>query len=269
MTRPRESSQGGSAANPQGGSFGERPIRAGEGSRGRGAARFGGSGLSLPGLALLYFLAAPALPALPQGDVELLVAGAIGLLLVAAATLSLLPAWDSPFALVLLGLGAGLLAAALNSAGVGAGANVVEALLAAAVGLLFARALAAPALALAVPPFVALIDAWSVASGPTQRLLEGGTQAGDPLSFDVPAWGERGSAGHVGLVDALFLAMFAGWVSRHDLRRGLTICSMVAGLIAALVLGVALDRAIPALPLIAAGFLLPNADRLWRRQRHV
>jgi len=30
MTRLRESSRRGSAANPQGGSFGERPIRAGE-----------------------------------------------------------------------------------------------------------------------------------------------------------------------------------------------------------------------------------------------
>jgi hypothetical protein len=26
---------------------------------------------------------------------------------------------------------------------------------------------------------------------------------------------------------------------------------------------VALDRAIPALPFVAAGYLLPNADRLW------
>ena len=47
MTRFRESRQRGSAANPQGGPFGERPIRAGEGSRKRGAARFGGRGLAL------------------------------------------------------------------------------------------------------------------------------------------------------------------------------------------------------------------------------
>jgi uncharacterized membrane protein YfcA len=45
MPRRRESSQRGSAANPQGGSFGERPIRAGEGSRRRRTARFGGAGL--------------------------------------------------------------------------------------------------------------------------------------------------------------------------------------------------------------------------------
>jgi hypothetical protein len=46
MARLREPSQRGSAANPQGGSFGERPIRAGDGSRSRDAARSGGSGLN-------------------------------------------------------------------------------------------------------------------------------------------------------------------------------------------------------------------------------
>ncbi|MEA2193360.1 MAG: hypothetical protein QOI73_3481 [Solirubrobacteraceae bacterium] len=224
-------------------------------------------GLAL-GPALLYFLAAPALPSLPAGDVEVLVAGAVGLLAVAATTLALLPARDAPVSLALTLLGAALLAAALNAAGVGAGANVVEALLAAAIGLLFARALGAPAIALAVPVFVATVDAWSVASGPTERLLASGTDASDPLSFDLPAWGGAGSAGHLGLTDALFLAMFAAWAWRHDLRRGATICGLVLGLLAALVLGVALDRAIPALPLIAAGYLLPNLDRIARLLRH-
>jgi len=214
------------------------------------------------GLPLLYFLAAPALPGLAAGDVTVLVAGAIGLLLVAATTLALLPAHDAPFGLSLILLGAGLLAGALNAAGVGAGANVVEALLAASVGLLFARALSAPAIAVAVPVFVAAVDAWSVTSGPSERLLAGGTGASDPLSFDLPAWGDAGSAGHVGATDAVFVAMFASWAWRHDLRRGATICGLVLGLVATLVLGVVLDRAIPALPLLAAGYLLPNADRL-------
>ena len=77
-------------------------------------------------------------------------------------------------------LGAGLLVAALNgdgADGVGAGANVVEALLAGAAGLLFARWLAAPAIAVAVALFVAVVDVLSVACGPTSRLLEDGTPA--------------------------------------------------------------------------------------------
>jgi hypothetical protein len=42
---------------------------------------------------------------------------------------------------------------------------------------------------------------------------------------------------------------------------------MAAGLLAALVLSLVTRDAIPALPLIAAGYLLPNVDRLVRRVR--
>jgi hypothetical protein len=155
-----------------------------------------------------------------------------------------------------------------GATGVGAGANVAEALLAGAIGLLFARWLATPVIAVAVPIFVAAIDIWSVASGPSSQLLEGGTDAIDPLSFDMPAWGHMGSAGHLGLSDALFLSMFAGWAWRYGLRRGATVIGLTLGLVAALVLGLELDRAIPALPLIAAGYLLPNLDRMPRLLHH-
>ena len=43
---------------------------------------------------------------------------------------------------------------------------------------------------------------------------------------------------------------------------------MLLGLGAALVLGVTFDRAIPALPLIAAGYLLPNLDRIGKLLAH-
>ncbi len=64
------------------------------------------------------------------------------------------------------------------------------------------------------------------------------------------------------MTDALFLAMFAAWAWRFGLRPVATMIGLVAGLLASLVLGVALDRAVPALPLMAAGYLLPNLDRL-------
>jgi len=217
-----------------------------------------------PFAALAYFLAAPSLPALPAGDITVLVAGSIGLLLVAACTLVLLPAYEMLIAPLLIALGTGLLVAALNadSGGVGAGANVLEALLAGSAGLLFARWLAVPVIAVAVPLFVAAVDVLSVALGPTSRMLADGTATVDALSFDLPAWGHAGSAGHLGLSDAFFLSLFAAWACRFGFRRGATIAGMLAGLAGALVLSVALDRAIPALPLIAAGYLLPNADRL-------
>ncbi len=224
--------------------------------------------LGLPLLALAYFLAAPALPALPAGDATVVVAGGIGLLMVAATTLSLLPARDSLIGPLLIVLGTGLLAGALNAAGVGAGANVAEAMLAAAVGLLFAHWLSAPAVAIAVPVFVAAIDVWSVASGPTSRLLENDPKSSDPLSFDLPAWGDQGTAGQLGVSDAVFLSMFAAWAMGYGFRRAATLAGLALGLIASLALSIVLDRAIPALPLIAVGYLLPNLDRLPRLLRH-
>ncbi|MDQ3723485.1 MAG: hypothetical protein M3376_10565 [Actinomycetota bacterium] len=218
-----------------------------------------------PLAAFAYFLAAPALPALPAGDVTVLVAGSIGLLLVAASTLALLPAREMLIGPLLIALGTGLLVAALNSDGahgVGAGANVFEALLAGACGLLLARWLAGPFIAVAIPLFVAAIDVWSVASGPSSQLLAGGTDRVDVLSFDLPAWGDAGGAGHLGLSDAVFLAMFAAWAWRYGLRRRATIAGMLLGLVGALVLSVTFDRAIAALPFVAAGYLLPNVDRV-------
>lgn len=226
---------------------------------------------ALPLAALAYFLAAPALPALAPGDETVLVAGGIGVLLVALTTLSLLPARETLIGPLLITLGTGLLVAALNidgEGGVGAGANVVEALLAAALGLLFARWLATPLIAVAVALFVAGIDVLSVWNGPSAQMFDDGTDRVDPLSFDFPAWGGGASAGHLGLSDALFVSMFAAWALRYGFRRGLTLAGMVLGLLASVALSVAFDQAIPALPLIAAGYLLPNLDRIGRLLGH-
>jgi hypothetical protein len=216
--------------------------------------------LGAPLTALAYFLVAPALPALPDGDTTVIVAGGAGLLMIAACTLALLPAYETLVGPVLIALGAGLLAGALNAGGVGAAANIPEAMLAGATGLLFARWLATPVIALAVPIFVAAIDIWSVATGPTSRMTD--TDSADTLSFDLPAWGHSGSAAHLGLSDALFLSMFAAWALRYGFRRGATIAGLTVGLVGALALGLLLDRTIPALPLLAAGYLLPNLDRI-------
>jgi hypothetical protein len=228
----------------------------------------GSLALGVPLLALAYFLAAPALPALPAGDPTRLVAGATGLLFVTATTLSLLPARDTVAGPLLIALGSGLLVGALNAAGVGAGANVFEAMLAAAIGLLLARWLRVPEIAIAVPLVVAAIDAWSSASAPGSRLLSGGPATGDSLSFDLPAWGATVSAGQLGLSDAVFVALFAAWAWHWGFRRAATIAGLVLGLLASLVLGVVLHRAIPALPLVVAGYLLPNVDRVRRLLRH-
>jgi hypothetical protein len=218
--------------------------------------------VGVPLVALVYFAIAPALPELPAGDARVLVAGGVGMLMIAATALSLVPARETTIGPLLILLGTGLLVGALNAGGVGATANVVEALLAAAIGLLFARLLSTPLIAIAVPLFVAAIDIWSVVSGPSQQLLKAPGDRVDALSFDLPSWGDGGSVGRLGLSDAVFLAMFAAWAWRYDLRRTATIIGLSLGLLASLALGIAFDTAIPALPLIAAGYLLPNVDRL-------
>ena len=218
--------------------------------------------IAVPIAVFVYFAIVEWLPELPYGDITVLVAGGIGMLMIAAATLSLVPARDTTIGPLLILLGAGLLVAALNVAGVGAVANVFEALLAGGVGLLFARALSTPIIAIAVPIFVAAIDIWSVASGPSSRVLDGPADATDALSFDLPMWGNMGSVGRLGLSDAVFLSMFATWAWRYGFRRGATLAGLSLGLLASLVLGLVFDRAIPALPLIAAGYLLPNLDRI-------
>jgi hypothetical protein len=216
----------------------------------------------MPLAAVAYFLAAPVLPALPDGDATMLVAGGVGMLVVAATALALLPAQGTLVGPLLIVLGAGLLVAALNAAGVGAAANAPEALLAGAIGLLFARWLATPVIAIAVPIFVAAIDIWSVASGPTSQMVDSGTDGTDPLTFDMPAWGHAASAGQLGLSDALFLAMFAAWAWHYEFRRTATIVGLMLGLVGSVALGELLHRTIPALPLLAAGYLLPNLDRI-------
>jgi hypothetical protein len=119
-----------------------------------------------------------------------------------------LPARDEAFALGLLALGAGLVAAGATEAGSIPVADVTKALFAAALGMLLAWALDEPAVVVAVPLFVAGIDIASVAGGPSELLARDSSEAGEFLSVYLPAWG-GGRAGVLGLADLVFLAFFA------------------------------------------------------------
>jgi hypothetical protein len=213
-------------------------------------------------LALAYFLLAGELPDLGGGDAAILASGLAGIGMIAAVVLSVTRAGDDLFSLVLLFLGSFILVAGMGAAGAGSSVSTFEALAAGSFGVLLGRALAAPAVALAIPVFVAIVDSWSVASGPSARLAEGGARGAAELSFDLPAWGDAaGAASRLGIVDAIFLAMFSVWAARFGLRTRATMAGMVAGLTLAVVLSVTLDRAVPALPLVAVGYWLPNLDR--------
>jgi hypothetical protein len=213
-------------------------------------------------VALVYFLVAGDLPDLGSGDTATIIAGLIGVGLIAAIVLSVTYAGDDLFPLSLLFLGTFMLVAGMDAAGAGSSVSAFEAVAAGTFGVLLGRWLAAPAVAFAIPVFVAIIDAWSVASGPSSRLSESGTRGSAELSFDIPAWGHAtGASSRLGLVDAIFLAMFSVWAMRFGLRPRATAIGMVLGLFTAVVLSVVLDRAVPALPLIAVGYWTANLDR--------
>lgn len=216
-------------------------------------------------LAAAYFLLVGDLPEV-DGDAGRYAAGCAGALAVALAALAPLAGRDDALALVLLGVGAGLLATALAGQDVGAAANPVEALFAAAAGMLFASAFGIPAAVLTLPVLVAGIDAAAVLTGPAEPL--GDFDPVDVLTLDLPAWGgERPSIARLGFLDATFLAMFAAWSLRFALRPRIAIPLMVVGLAGSVALAVALDRAIPALPFVAVAFLLPAVGRMRRLLR--
>jgi hypothetical protein len=111
------------------------------------------------------------------------------------------------------------------------------------------------------------IDAYSVWRGPTKELLRGHPHVFDVLSFAFPVPGEHAAA-NLGVPDLLFFALFLGAAARFHLRVPLTWLALVASLGATIALTVWLNLSgLPALPAISLGFLVPNADVLWRRLR--
>lgn len=211
-----------------------------------------------------YVLLAPSLPVIADVDTSILVASAVGSAFVFLCIACITPVSDVPPLLVLLAAGAFGLVAGLNVADVGAGATPIESIAYAAFGGLFALGLLAPSLALALPVFVAGIDVVSTyAGGPSELLANAGqTQSGDPLSLELPDWGNGLPAGRLGISDAVFAGVFLVFARRFGLRMWATAFAMWVATVCAIVLKIEFDRAVPVLPLLAAAYFLANADRL-------
>jgi hypothetical protein len=118
-----------------------------------------------------------------------------------------------------------------------------------------------------VASIIPWIDAYSVWRGPTKQIVEHHEHVFSVLSFAFPVPGEHAAA-NLGVPDLLFFALFLGAASRFGLRVLPTWVGLVAGLGITIALTVYFDLSgLPALPAISVGFLLPNADLLWRRLR--
>ncbi len=111
------------------------------------------------------------------------------------------------------------------------------------------------------------VDAYSVWRGPTKHIVEHERGLLDNLSIAFPTMGQS-TASHLGLPDVLFFALFLGAAARFGLRVGWTWLGMTLsfGVTVACAVWWNLDG-LPALPALSVGFMVPNADLLWRALR--
>jgi hypothetical protein len=109
------------------------------------------------------------------------------------------------------------------------------------------------------------VDAYSVWRGPTKHIVTNHESVFTAFSFAFPV---PDGVTHLGLPDLFFFALFLGAALRFRLRVLLTWLSLSLSFGATMALAIWWDvGGLPALPLLAVGFLLPNADLLWRRRR--
>jgi hypothetical protein len=223
------------------------------------------AGLGLFALLLVYYEVAPRLwDATLWWDVAWIGAAVIpavfGLVLIA------LPLWQERW-LLQAGIAFAVAAAVLTVADVDVFANFARLGACALIGWWFLGYFETVSWVVLVAAIIPWVDAYSVWRGPTKQIVEHHANVFGVLSFAFPVPGEHAAA-NLGLPDLLFFSLFLAASARFGLRVYWTWISLVAALGLTIAATVWWDlNGLPALPGIALGFLLPNADLLWRRWR--
>jgi hypothetical protein len=214
-----------------------------------------------------YVALAKSLPNVSSG-VDVAVLGLLVLPAFVALVWLALPLWRMPFPYLLFG-GLGLVVCwiALDVLGLDSLADVVKLASFALLGFwllsLFDELWWIALVALLIP----WIDAWSVATGPTRYVTHAQPGFFEHVSVAFPVTGEEASV-NMGPPDVIFFALFLAAADRFRLRIGWTWLGMVAALaLTILLVWWIADSGLPALPAVALGFLLPNADRIWAHVR--
>ena len=119
-----------------------------------------------------------------------------------------------------------------------------------------------------VAVLVPWVDIWSVAAGPTEYVVEEQPGIFEQVAIAFPSPGETAVV-NIGPPDILFFSLFLAAADRFRLRVTATWVAMTACLGATLALVWYWEdvAGLPALPAVCLGFLLPNADLLWRDVR--
>jgi hypothetical protein len=220
---------------------------------------------ALAGLLGAYYAAHESLPDLSLwGDVAFL---ALGLIPAVFALVWLALPYRDSRGLVFLILAFLALTAIFEAADLGALANFAKLGLMTSFGFWFLGFFESVMWVTLVALVIPVVDSFSVWRGPTRHIVEEQPQIFDVFSFAFPFPGENASA-NLGLPDLLFFALFLAAAARWKLRVGWTWVALTASIGATMWLAVAWDVAgLPALPGLSFGFLVPNADLLWREYR--
>ncbi len=179
-----------------------------------------------------------------------------------------LPFWRSPLRQLLLIAAAFVaLAVVFQVAGAEAPGDFAKLGAMTAIGWLFLHYFEDASWVVLVAFIVPWVDAYSVWRGPTHQIVTHRQHVFTTLSFAFPVPGTNGSA-KLGLPDLLFFALFLGAAARFKLRVPWTWLCLTASIGGTMALAtISAVGGLPALPLLSLGFLLPNADILWRAVR--
>ena len=169
---------------------------------------------------------------------------------------------------LVLAAGAGVLAVALSVLDLESAANVAKLACYALAGFTFLTLFEDLWWLTLVAVLVPWVDIWSVAAGPTEYVVEQRPGIFEQVAIGFPSPGETAVV-NIGPPDILFFALFLAAADRFHLRVAATWVGMTACLGATLALVWYWDEVagLPALPAVCLGFLLPNADLLWRDVR--
>jgi len=165
------------------------------------------------------------------------------------------------------GLAFGVLAGVLTAADADVFANLARLAAATLIAWWFLSWFETLSWVVLVAAIIPWVDAYSVWRGPTKQILSGHAHVFDVLSYAFPVPGQHAAA-NLGIPDLLFVALFLAAAARFGLRLLPTFAGVVAGIGLTIALTVWFDlNGLPALPGITTGFLVPNADLIWRRLR--
>jgi hypothetical protein len=147
----------------------------------------------------------------------------------------------------------------------GAVESAAKLIAAGALGYVVGQAVGARVELLVIAGVIAVSDIVSVLRGPTKLLAAHHPATFAALTVHFHPVGTNRTA-ELGTTDILFLAAFLAAADRLGLRVVATWIAMVLSFAVTVVISAATDHIVPALPLLAAGAVIANADLLVSRR---